>query len=106
MKYVITDCGKVVKELSYFAFVDFYYDEFGTECGNPAAIRDSLIENQMCYLGKGISVTAQSDPGANPKYGSPATSIKRFEECAHSKKYTQKFQTFQFDYCPDCKKEV
>ena len=100
MKYVITDCGKVIKELSYFAFVDFYYDEFGTECGNPAAIRDQLIENQMCYLGKGISVTAIADAGANPAY-TPTQSY-----CSHSKKYTQKFQTFQFDYCPDCKKEV
>jgi hypothetical protein len=100
VKYVITDCGKVIKELSYFQFVDYYYDEFGTECGSPASVRDGLIENQMQYLGKGISVTAMADSGANPAY----RKIEGY--CSHSKKYIQKFTTFQFEYCPDCKKEV
>lgn len=104
MKYVITDCGKVIKELSYFGFIDYYYDEFGTECGNPGAIRDQLIENQMCYLGKGISVTAIADSGSNPC--AEIANLSNHRYCSHSKKYTQKFQTFQFDYCPDCKKEV
>jgi hypothetical protein len=100
MKYIITDCGKVTAQLDYFKFIDFYYDEFGTECGNPAAIRDGLREGQMQYLGKGISVTMQSDSGANPAY------TKTEGYCGHPKKYTQKHLTFQFDYCPDCKKEV
>ena len=100
MKYVVTLAGTVKAHYTQTEFNMFYFAEFGTDCGNPEAITQSLSENQMTYLGRGYSVTAQPDPGANPA----AAYSQGY--CSHSKKYTQKFQTFQFDYCPDCKKEV
>ena len=96
MKYVITDCGKVIEELTYSGFTNWYYQTFGYDCGSPVSVIDNLSENQMVYVGRGLSVTAVPDP----KVDRSAT------YCGHPKKYTQRFQTFEFDYCPDCKKEV
>ena len=94
MKYIITENGKVVENLTYSQFVDFYFAKFGYDCGSPSAVVNGLVVDQSSYLGRGFTVTAvKSDE-------------KEISYCRHANKYTQKFQTFTFDYCPDCKKEV
>lgn len=98
IQYTITECGKVYGKLNYGEFVDFYFKEFGYDCGSPHAIVSSLTPTHSTYLGKGFSVTMEAIEDA---VDCPAV-----KWCSHPKKYTQKHLTFQFDYCPDCKKEV
>lgn len=101
-KFEIYENGKKTKHLSFFEFIDFYYDEFGSECGNPSAIAQTLDTNQSSYLGKGYTVFKINISEAEQHYIKP---VENF--CAHPKKYLNIItNSLQFYVCPDCKKEV
>lgn len=93
-KFEIYENGKKTKHLSFFEFIDFYYDEFGSECGNSSAIAQTLETNQSSYIGKGYTV-----------FKIDISEVENF--CAHPKKYLNIItNSLQFYVCPDCKKEI
>lgn len=102
MRFEIYESGKKTRQLSLFEFIDFYYDEFGSECGNPSTIAQTLENNQGSYIGKGYTVYKTPISTEEAFYTKPTEGY-----CAHPKKYLNKItNTLQFYVCPDCKKEV
>jgi hypothetical protein len=102
MLFEIYENGRKTKQLSFFEFIDFYYDQFGSDCGNPSAIAQALDTNQTSYLGKGYTVLKSNLSKEEAFYTKPAESY-----CAHPKKYLNVItNSLQFYVCPDCKKEV
>jgi hypothetical protein len=102
MLFEIYESGRKTKQLSFFEFVDFYYDEFGVDCGNPSAIAHALEEHQGNYIGKGYTVFKSNKTPEEAFYTKPMESY-----CAHPKKYLNVItNSLQFYVCPDCKKEV
>lgn len=104
MRLTLTESGKNLGEFTLGEFIGWYHTEFGYSCGNPAAIATGLKPDQNTYLGRGFSVYRHAV--AEDYLAEFESMTKEYSGCRHPKKYTQKFQTFQFDYCPDCKKEV
>ena len=101
MKFEIYSTGQKIKELSFFEFIDFYYDEFGSECGNPSAVAQNIPLDQGTYIEKGYAVWKSNLSEAEQYY------TKQESQCLHSKKYLNKItNSLQFYVCPDCKKEV
>jgi hypothetical protein len=102
MIFEVYESGRKVKQLSFFEFIDFYYDEFGNDCGNPSAVAQSLEVNQGTYVGKGYTVVKSNKTPEELHYTKPAEGY-----CAHPKKYLNVItNSLQFYVCPDCKKEV
>lgn len=94
MKFEIYQNGTKINQLSYWDFVDFYYSEFGNDCGNPKTIADSLTPFQGTYVGKGYTVF---------KSGTEA----KQEGCQHTNKFLNIVtNSLQFWVCKDCKQEV
>jgi hypothetical protein len=108
MRFDIYENGKKIKQLSFFEFIDFYYDEFGSDCGNPSAVAQSLEMNQGTYVGKGYTVYKTEVSEAEQYYTRPATQDTKTEtQCRHPNKYLNIItNSLQFWVCPDCKKEV
>ena len=85
------------RELDAYEFSSWYYAVFGLDGGSPSAVLDGLVSNNVYqYIGKGYSICCIS---AEYK-------VESSDSCRHPKKYLNKFSTFEFEYCPDCKKEI
>lgn len=102
MRFEIYENGRKIKQLSFFEFIDFYYDEFGSDCGNPSAVAEHLPLNQGTYIGKGYSVWKTNMTEAEQYYTKPEP-----KGCMHLNKYLNIItNSLQFYVCPDCKQEV
>lgn len=102
MHFDVYENGRKIKQLSLDNFIDFYYEEFGYDCGSASAIAHSLELNQGTYVGRGYTIFKTKLSTEEAFYTKPTGTY-----CAHPNKYLNKItNTLQFYVCPDCKKEV